>query len=54
MILADLLAEALGNLLGNVAGALIRAGRNVQWRNTARLRPIRPVWLRLWRRAGGR
>jgi hypothetical protein len=45
---ADLIASALGG----IADALLQAGRNVQWRNTTRLRAIRPLWGRLGRRLG--
>lgn len=49
----DVLADVIGATLGRLAEALLQAGRNVQWRNAARLRPVRPTWRRLWTRVGG-
>lgn len=49
MILADFVAQLIGGLIG----AVLQAGRNVQWRHAARLRPVRPLWVRLWARARG-
>ena len=50
MNFAEAIAELIGNFLGAFAGALVQAIDNVQWRKTTRLRPVRPLWRRLWAR----
>lgn len=45
-----ILADAIAQLIGGLIGALIQAAGRVQWRHTTRIRPIRPLWRRLWNR----